>query len=129
MGAQVVLHLTPLLSLATPHPLKMAPMKAMKASGVMTATGAYQSVAETTGLKTKDVKAAGDAFMGVAAEQVKKSGSFKLAGMLNMKLKNKPATKARKGINPFTKEPCVFKAKPASKTVKCFAMKKLKEML
>merc|ERR1711869_21046 len=37
---------TPLLSLATPHPLKMAPMKAMKASGVMTATGAYQSVAE-----------------------------------------------------------------------------------
>merc|ERR1711924_533763 len=108
---------------------KMAPMKAMKASGVMTATGAYQSVAETTGLKTKDVKAAVDAFMGVAAEQGKKSGSFKLAGRLNMNLKNKPATKARKGINPFTKEPCVFKAKPASKTVKCYAMKKLKEML
>merc|ERR1711918_22854 len=75
----------------------------------------------------KDVKGVVDAFMGVAAEQVKKSGSFKLAGMLNMKLKSKPATKARKGINPFTKEPCVFKARPASKTVKCFAMKKLKE--
>ena len=60
---------------------------------------------------------------------VKKSGSFKLAGMLNMKLKNKPATAARKGINPFTKEPCVFKAKPASKTVRALAMKKLKEAL
>merc|ERR1712072_1599368 len=64
-----------------------------------------------------------------AMKAVKKSGSFKLAGMLNLKLKDKPATKARKGINPFTKEPCVFKAKPASKTVKCFAMKKLKELL
>merc|ERR1711896_80483 len=107
----------------------MKARKAMKAGGAMTQTGVYQSVAETTGLKTKDVKGVVDSFMGVAIEQVKKSGSFKLAGMLNMKLKNKPATKARKGINPFTKEPCVFKAKPASKTVKCFAMKKLKEML
>merc|ERR1712185_703738 len=52
----------------------------------------------TTGLKTKDVKGVVDAFMGVAVEQVKKSGSFKIAGMLNMKLKNKPATKARKGV-------------------------------
>merc|ERR1712093_889475 len=116
----------PQISPATPHPLSMA---AMKAGGVMTQSGVYQSVAETTGLKTKDVKGVVDALMVVAAEQVKKSGSFKLGGMLNMKLKNKPATKARKGINPFIKEPCVFKAKPASKTVKCFAMKKLKEML
>merc|ERR1719456_1278885 len=96
---------------------------AMKAGG-MTQTGVFQSLAETTGLKTKDVKGIVEALMGVAVEQVKKSGSFKLAGMLNMKLKNKPATKARKGVNPFTKEPCVFKAKPASKTVRCLPMKK-----
>merc|ERR1712188_330897 len=102
---------------------------AMKAGGAMTQTGVFQSVAETTGLKTKDVKGVVDAFMGVAVTQVKKSGSFKIAGMLNMKLKNKPATAARKGINPFTKEPCVFKAKPASKTVRCLPMKKLKAML
>merc|ERR1719324_1507498 len=107
----------------------MKKRRAMKAAAGMSQSSVYQSVAETTGLKTKDVKGVVDALMGVAAEQVKKSGSFKLAGMLNMKLKNKPATKARKGINPFTKEPCVFKARPASKTVKCFAMKKLKEML
>merc|ERR1719230_480173 len=101
----------------------------MKASGAMTKTGVFQSVAETTGLKTKDVKGIVDAYMGVAVTQVKTAGSFKIAGMLNMKLKNKPATKAKKGINPFTKEPCVFKAKPASKTVRCLPMKKLKEML
>ena len=41
-----------------------------------------------------------------------------------MKLKKKPATAARKGVNPFTKEPCVIKAQPASKPVKCFPMKK-----
>merc|ERR1711939_977470 len=104
-------------------------MKAKKAGGAMTQSGVFQSVAETTGLKTKEVKGVVDAFMGVAVEQVKKSGSFKLAGMLNMKLKNKPATRARKGVNPFTKEPCVFKAKPASKTVRCLPMKKLKAML
>ena len=46
-----------------------------------------------------------------------------------MKHKSKPATPARKGVNPFTKEPCVFKAKPASKTVKAFPMKKLKELI
>merc|ERR1719262_666813 len=105
----------------------MKARRAMKAG--MTQSSILQSVAETTGLKTKDVRGVVDAYMGVAVAQVKKSGSFKVAGMINMKLKNKPATKARKGINPFTKEPCVFKAKPASKTVRGIAMKKLKEML
>merc|ERR1712036_122871 len=110
------------------HP-KMAPMKAMKASGVMTATQAYGSVAETCGLKQKDVKAVIEGIVNVAADQLKKNGSFKLAGALNMKLKKKHARPARKGVNPFTKEPCVFKAKPASKTVRAFPMKKLKEMI
>merc|ERR1712118_590843 len=92
---------------------------AMKAGKSMTQTGVLQSVAETTGLKTKDVRGVVDAFMGVALAQVKKCGSFKVAGMLNMKLKNRPARKAKRGVNPFTKEPCVFKARPASKTVRC----------
>ena len=112
----------------------MAPMKAMKAATgakgkAMTATAVYQSVAESTGLKSKDVKGAVEAFIGVAADQLKKAGTFKVAGALNLKLKQKPATPARKGVNPFTKEPCVFKAKPASKTVKAFPMKKLKELI
>merc|ERR1711865_1297340 len=118
-----------------PLSVKMAPaMKAMKAraamkSGAMTQTAVLASVAETNGLKTKQAKVIVEALMAVACDQIKKNGSFKLAGMLNMKLKKKPATPAKKGINPFTKEPCVFKAKPASKTVKVYAMKKLKESL
>ncbi|KAL9139066.1 Major basic nuclear protein or histone like protein [Amphidinium carterae] len=96
---------------------------------VMTQTEVYKIVAEKTGFARKQVKGAVDALMELSAEQVKKAGSFKVAGMLNMKLKSKPATKARKGLNPFTKEPCVFKAKPASKTVKVLALKKLKDVL
>merc|ERR1711953_937702 len=97
--------------------------------GAMTATAAYKSVAESTGLKVKDVKGTMEALVGVAADQLKKTGSFKIAGALNLKLKSKPATPARKGVNPFTKEPGVFKAKPASKTVRALPMKKLKEMI
>merc|ERR1712217_770015 len=97
-------------------PKAMKAMKAMKAAKggkVMTATAAYQSVAETTGLKQKAVKGVVEAMVGVAADQ----------------LKQKPATPARKGVNPFTKEPCVFQAKPASKTVRALPMKKLKVLV
>merc|ERR1712178_391896 len=97
--------------------------------GAMSATAAYGAVAESAGLKPKDVKGAIEGILLLGAEQMKKSGSFKLAGMLNLKLKVRPATPARKGVNPFTKEPCVFKAKPASKTVKAIPMKKLKGMV
>merc|ERR1711991_916870 len=100
-----------------------------KASGAMTATGAFSLVAEKTGCKTKDVKAIITNYMELAASEVKKNGAFKVGGCLNLKLKKKPARPARKGVNPFTKEPCVFKAKPASKTVRALAMKKLKEMI
>merc|ERR1712228_184254 len=120
-------HYTLLLIVLSPQAMKA--MKAMKAAKAMTATAAYQSVAETTGLKSKDVKGVMEALVGVAADQLKKAGSFKIAGALNLKLKSKPATPARKGVNPFTKEPCVFKAKPASKTVKGFPMKKFKAMI
>merc|ERR1712031_106592 len=103
-------------------------MKASKA-GAMTASAAYSSVAESVGLKPQIVKGAVEGLLSLAAAQVKKNGAFKVGGMLNLKLKVKPATPARKGVNPFTKEPCVFKARPASKTVKVYPMKKLKEAI
>merc|ERR1711981_13766 len=107
----------------------MKAMKAAKKTGVLTQSQVVASVAETNGLKNKQVKGVIEALFGVATSEIKKNGNFKLAGMLNLKLKKKPATPAKKGINPFTKEPCVFKAKPASKTVRALAMKKLKVSL
>ena len=59
--------------------------------------------------------------MELATAELNKNGKFKFCGLLNMELKKKPATPA--------KEPCVFKAKPASKSVKAVAMKKPKEMM
>merc|ERR1711904_303030 len=110
----------------------MAPaMKAMKKAGAtgITASAAFTKVAESTELKPKQVKAVVTSYVDLAAAELKKNGKFKFGGVLNMKLKKKPARPARKGVNPFTKEPCVFKAKPASKTVRCLPMKKLKEAI
>ena len=39
----------------------------------------------------------------------------------------KPATKQRTGINPFTKEPTVFKAKPARKVIRARPVKAVKD--
>jgi hypothetical protein len=41
----------------------------------------------------------------------------------------KPATKARKGINPFTGQETLFKAKPARNVVKIRPLKNLKDMV
>merc|ERR1712071_691866 len=81
-------------------------MKAMKAAGAsgMTASGAFAKVAEKTELKPKQVKAVITSYCELAASELKKNGKFKLGGVLNMKLKKKPAKAARKGVNPFTKE-------------------------
>merc|ERR1711879_341756 len=109
----------------------MKAMKAMKAAAGagLTATAAFAKVAEATELKPKQVKGAISPYLELAAAELKKNGKFKLGGILNMKLKKKPARPARKGVNPFTKEPCVFKAKPASKTARVLPMKKLKEAI
>ncbi len=56
-------------------------------------------------------------------------GAFVLPGLLKCHVIHKPATKARKGINPFTGEETMFKAKPARNVVKVKALKKLKEMV
>lgn len=55
------------------------------------------------------------------------AGAFTLPGLLKFKIVRKPATKARKGINPFTGEMTTFKAKPARNVIKIRALKKLKE--
>ncbi len=56
-------------------------------------------------------------------------GEFTVPGLMKCVVKRKPATKARKGINPFTGEPMTFKAKPARNIVKVRPLKKLKEMV
>ena len=56
-------------------------------------------------------------------------GLFVVPGLLKLKVVRKPATKAKTGINPFTKEPMIYKAKPARNVVKALPLKSLKEMV
>jgi nucleoid DNA-binding protein len=66
----------------------------------------------------------------IIGQHIKKRGpgQFTLPGLLKVKTQRKPATKARKGINPFTGEETVFKAKPARTVVKVQPLKALKDM-
>lgn len=56
-------------------------------------------------------------------------GVFTLPGIARFKTRKKPARKARKGVNPFTGEEMMFKAKPASVVVKIFPVKALKDQI
>jgi len=91
----------------------------------------FGTIADETGLTKKQVAAVFDSLNGVIKKSLsaRSAGMFTLPGLCKMTVKKKPATKARKGINPFTGEEVMFKAKPASKTVKIRPLKNLKEMV
>lgn len=95
-----------------------------------TKTELNRTISAMTGLATKDVRNVLDSLEGIIQEHIKSRGPqvFTLPGLAKIKVIRKPATKARKGINPFTGEACTFKAKPARNVVKVLALKKLKEM-
>lgn len=88
-------------------------------------------IADTTSLSKKEVGAVIEELGNLIERHVKKNacGEFVLPGLLKINTVKKPAKKARKGINPFTGEETVFKAKPASTVVKVRPLKKLKEMV
>ena len=92
----------------------------------------YAKIADDTGLTRKDVSAVFESLNG----QIKKNlggrgapGIFTVPGLLKLRVVKKPARPARKGVNPFTGEEMMFKAKPASKAVKVTALKALKDMV
>jgi DNA-binding protein HU-beta len=78
-------------------------------------------------LTRKDVKGILESMASIGHVELKKNGVFVVPGLVRMVVVKKPATKARKGINPFTKEPTVFKAKPARKVVKGRPVKAVKD--
>ena len=97
----------------------------------MTKTQMMTTIAESTQLTRKQVQSVMDELSSLIEAHVKKKsvGNFTLPGLLKLKVIDKPATKARKGLNPFTGEEAVFKAKPASRKVKVIALSKLKGMV
>ena len=80
-------------------------------------------------LSRKDVKNLLEAITDVGHAELKKNGIFVIPGLVRMVVVKKPATKERKGINPFTGEPTVFKAKPARKVIKARPVKAAKDAI
>lgn len=107
-----------------------AAKKALKVSEAMSKTQVLTHIAEATELSRKQVQSVVEELSAVIEAHVSKKGvgEFTLPGLMKIQVINKPATKARKGINPFTKEEVTFKAKPASRKIKIRPLKKLKDM-
>ena len=87
-------------------------------------------IAEKTDLTKKDVGLVFDSLATLIKRDLKRGpGVYTVPGLMKIKVVRKPATKARKGVNPFTGEEMMFKAKPARNVVKVLALKGLKEMV
>lgn len=84
-----------------------------------------------TDVSKKQVVAVLDCLNQLIEKHIKSGGPgiFVMPGLMKVTVVKKPARPARKGINPFTGEEIMIKAKPASKAVKVKALKKLKEMV
>jgi nucleoid DNA-binding protein len=91
----------------------------------------YAAIAEKTSLSKKEVAAVFDSLNELVERELGKKGPglFQLPGLLKLKVVRKPATKAKPGINPFTKEPITIKAKPARNVVKAVPLKALKDLV
>ena len=94
---------------------------------MMSKSELVQKVSDECSLAKKDVKAVMEGLAAVAYKELKKSGTFMLPGFAKFIVVKKPATKERQGINPFTKEPTVFKAKPARKMLRVRPVKAAKD--
>ena len=108
-----------------------APVRKMTAvTSRFTKTQIVTSIADNTQLSKKQVQSVLDELTALIDSHIQKKGcgEFVLPGLLKIQTVKKPARKARKGINPFTGEETMFKAKPASIAVKVRPLSKLKEM-
>ena len=110
---------------------KAATPKTTAVKEPMTKAAMVAAIAEKTDLSNKQVSAVFNELGVLIERHIKKGGpgQITLAGLMKIEVKRKPATKARKGINPFTGEETMFKAKPARNVVKIRPLKKVKDMV
>ena len=112
---------------------KAAPKAAAKPTPVKerwSKTQILNEISERVAISRKHVGAVMSELEGIIARHIGKSGpgEFVLPGLFKINTVKKPAQKARKGIDPFTKQERMFAAKPASVKVKVRPLKKLKDL-
>ncbi|HLA70972.1 MAG TPA: HU family DNA-binding protein [Steroidobacteraceae bacterium] len=100
-----------------------------KKGGAPTKSEIVATICKDAELSRKQVAAVFESLNGIIKKSLRGPGLFTMPGLLKMKVVKKPATKAREGINPFTKEKMIFKAKPASKKVRVLPLKSLKALV
>ena len=113
-------------------PKKQAPKRKITAiKKPMTKSEIINEICVNTELNKKQVNSVMDELAVLIERHIKKrsTGKFSLPGLFKIEVKRKPATKARKGVNPFTGEETIFKAKPARNVVKIRPLKKVKDMV
>jgi nucleoid DNA-binding protein len=93
----------------------------------MSKTEFVEAIASQSGLEKKQVNAVLDALNDVVYRELKSENEVVLPGLLKLTSVTKPAVPEREGINPFTKEKTMFKAKPARKVIKPRPLKALKD--
>ena len=105
--------------------------KTAAATKPRTKSEVFNVLAQDTGVTKKQISAVFDGLSDLIKKDLggRGPGIFTVPGLMKITVTKKPATPQRKGINPFTGEEMVFKAKPARKVVKVRALKKLKEMV
>lgn len=107
---------------------KLSPLE--KITSAFNKSQLIATLSERAELSKKQIGLVLDEFSKIMGLHLKKGGpeKFVLPGAFKIVVRKIPAKKARKGINPFTGQPAVFQAKPASRKVKIIALKSLKDM-
>lgn len=107
------------------------PVKLSSASKVRSKSEVFNTISEHTGITRRNVAEVLHVLGSLIKADLSKGGAgvFKVPGLMRVTVTRKPATKARKGINPFTKEEVMFKAKPARNVVRIRPLAGLKAMV
>jgi len=107
------------------------PVKINPSSKVRTKSEIYNAIAGHSCMPRKQVVSVFEGLEALLEADLSKKGPgvVQVPGLMKVMVKRLPATKAREGINPFTKEKTIFKAKPARNVVKVRPMRGLKKMV
>jgi DNA-binding protein HU-beta len=92
----------------------------------LTQTQLADAVADKSGLSRADAKKAIAALEEVVLEEIGNAEKVKIAGVVQLDVRVRPATQERPGRNPATGEEITISAKPASVAVKARPLAKAK---
>jgi DNA-binding protein HU-beta len=115
----------------TSHMVPCNPLSYKESKGAlmpkMSKSQLIDAISDATSVSKSEVKAVIESMVVVGYKELNDCGEFVIPGFAKLLVVKKPATEARQGVNPFTKEPMEIAAKPASKTIKARPLKVAKD--